>query len=805
MPKADQKTVSQVFSDAKLQVPLYQRSYAWEPQQVEDLLNDIDYVYRRRYGSPNARSVTTAPSDADSNDTNGNSDVYHYFGTLVLNARGKQDMMGSEWTVYDIIDGQQRLTTTNVFIACIVEELEAIADAFDAAGLGKEDLPEGVVRAPGYLATNYTENYLKLGDRKEGRHLEPGELTEAAYAELIIDQGDPQTILDDDERLVPEKKLARAKKIIQKWIREKRELFLGDEDLGQAMEADLLEYYTAIKRYTGVLTSQFKLTSQEVESTDEAGRLFEAVNDRGRDITLADKVKSYLIYVSGEFDTLDSEAVARRFNDAVETVAQYATDDDDIDQLVQFHWELFTGEYKKVRKNRSGPTPIHRRIKESPRHIPLERDPEEVATWVNNYVDTLSSVSKSYVQANYLDVFNRQTDVSPQVQARVKSLHNINFSNIAPLIIAAIERYDADSPEFARIATLCEVYSFRVYQVAKRSQRTARREFKEAAHRLYASEFEDGFVEDLFGEAVVDPPYENPAVAVDEVTAYLDNYIGRHCPDNDFVEYLTRSDIIQGSDTRGWPGFCNKGAIRFLLFEYEKHLRQEKNTDTSLKMLPSVMDLNEFTIEHIAPRTPETSAAELENHEENVNRLGNLALLGPKDNPSASNDDYATKYEEIYQDAQMEILGDDLPAPAAGWDVDALDARARDIVAFALDHWSGESAAVVTIAQGSSDAAEEAATDPRTDTAFTIRDDAQRTYAEDVDADPSRVKLVRQGDADMPSSGADGVTELPQCSCGALYTRISDGEDDTEMYECVCGSSLEAPNLAGITRSVLAD
>lgn len=93
----------------------------------------------------------------------------------------------------------------------------------------------------------------------------------------------------------------------------------------------------------------------------------------------------------------------------------------------------------------------------------------------------------------------------------------------------------------------------------------------------------------------------------------------------------------------------------------------------------------------------------------------------------------------------------------------------------------------------------------RTDTAFNIRDDAQRTYAEDVDADPSRVKLVRQGDADMPSSGADGVTELPQCSCGALYTRISDGEDDTGMYECVCGASLEAPNLAGITRSVLAD
>lgn len=90
------KTVSQDFSDAKLQVPLYQRSYAWESQQVEDLLNDIDYVNRRCYGSPKACSVTTAPSDADSNDTNGNSDVHHYFGTSGLNARGKQDIMGWE-------------------------------------------------------------------------------------------------------------------------------------------------------------------------------------------------------------------------------------------------------------------------------------------------------------------------------------------------------------------------------------------------------------------------------------------------------------------------------------------------------------------------------------------------------------------------------------------------------------------------------------------------------------------------------------------------------------------------------------
>lgn len=732
--------------------------------------------------------------------------MYHYFGTVVLNAREKQDMMGSEWTVYDIIDGQQRLITTNVFIACIIEELEAVASAFADAGMDEEDLPSGVVRLPNHLATNYVEDYLKFGDDKKGRHLEPGELTEDAYAELIIDQQPPEYILDDNDRLVPEKKLATAKQLIQNWIHGKRDTFLGEDGLERTSKDDLLDYYTALERYMGVLTTQFKLTSQEIESTDEAGRLFEAVNDRGRDITLADKVKSYLIYVSGEFETLDSEGVARRFNSAVETVAQYATDDEDIDQLVRFHWELFTGEYKKVRESRSGPTAIHRRIKESPRHIPLERDANEVERWVNNYVDTLSDVAKSYVKVNYLEVFDRETSVDESVQARIKSLHNINFSNIAPLVIAAVERYDTDSSEFARIATLCEVYSFRVYQVVKRSSRTARREFKEAAHRLYASDFDDAFVEDLFGGAVTDSPYENTDVAIDEVTAYLDNYIGRHCPDNEFIEHLARSDVISGSGTRGWPGFCNKSAIRFLLFQYERHLREKESGDTSLKMLPTAMSLSEFEIEHIAPENPDAAAAELVDHGENVHRLGNLALLGPQDNKTATNNEYQTKYDEIYEDAQMKMLGDDLPTPAEGWDVDAVDSRTRDIIEFALDYWSGESAAVVTVARGSSPSSEEAVKDPRTNAAFTIRKDAQNRYAADTEVHPSRVKLVLQDSGDdTPDLDGESVTKLSQCPCGALYTRIRYGEEETELYECVCDEILEAPNLAGTNQRLTID
>lgn len=71
------------LTDKTYQIPLYQRAYAWEDEQIEQLIEDI--------------------SDA-AEDSN------YYLGSLVVADKGQY---------YEVIDGQQRLTTLMLLLYCI--------------------------------------------------------------------------------------------------------------------------------------------------------------------------------------------------------------------------------------------------------------------------------------------------------------------------------------------------------------------------------------------------------------------------------------------------------------------------------------------------------------------------------------------------------------------------------------------------------------------------------------------------------------------------------------------------------------
>lgn len=68
----------QTVGDCRFRIPLYQRPYAWEPKQVKQLLNDLYEAF-------------------------GNPSNTYYVGIL--------SVVESEGNMYDLIDGQQRITT----------------------------------------------------------------------------------------------------------------------------------------------------------------------------------------------------------------------------------------------------------------------------------------------------------------------------------------------------------------------------------------------------------------------------------------------------------------------------------------------------------------------------------------------------------------------------------------------------------------------------------------------------------------------------------------------------------------------
>lgn len=149
--------LEQVLQDKLLNVGDYQRPYAWEEKQLADLWADIDLL-----GS-----------------------LPHYTGTLVLQDMGdtRTSRSGQVLTNFDVVDGQQRLTTCMVLLERLRRALVRIAD--DDAAEAAHDLerllhvnidgvPRPRLQLAGALRDFFTDSILG-DDAPEGDHLQLGD------------------------------------------------------------------------------------------------------------------------------------------------------------------------------------------------------------------------------------------------------------------------------------------------------------------------------------------------------------------------------------------------------------------------------------------------------------------------------------------------------------------------------------------------------------------------------------------------------------------------------------------------------
>lgn len=95
--KPDMLSIKELLSKDKYIIPMYQRNYAWEESHLKQLVQDVwDSV---------------------------NSERHYYIGTLVVHAR-KDGML-------ETIDGQQRLTTLNIMMCALKNEIYDNSSLFD--------------------------------------------------------------------------------------------------------------------------------------------------------------------------------------------------------------------------------------------------------------------------------------------------------------------------------------------------------------------------------------------------------------------------------------------------------------------------------------------------------------------------------------------------------------------------------------------------------------------------------------------------------------------------------------------------
>ena len=575
------ETVSSFFGHQRIEysIPAYQRAYSWEELQTKTFLDDLL-----------------------EHKNNSESNPYCY-GNILLEAI-------SEGKKYEIIDGQQRITTLSIFI-------RALLNTFSE----RIKMGTNLLNSDGDPINVEAEEDIYFKDHGIVR-LRPTPYDQACFDTIIVDN------YDDFNCITPsQERMLNAKKYFS-------------EELKKLSNEDLISIFETVQN---AIVNHIELTGKK-----ESALMFELQNNRGKELTNLEKLKSFLmyqLYVHSNSDETSSniDMVTNYFNPIYNIVNQMSlqivsNDEENINDSVNEDSILIYHSYAYSRKNFS-----YRNINdiiEEYKAIPIN----EKVSWIINYSKELYS-SFTSIQ-NVLAMNDIYLD-------KLKKMKMPFF--VYPFIIKGCKNSDS----LPKLFKLLEVLSFRYKLIGSRADIRGR-----------LNELIRGFNGDVdaLSKAMKDKMEE----------AY---YWG----DKKFLEILN-GNMFQNS-------------MRYYLFwEYERFLQikgYEINGNVTIK---------DESIEHISPQTePDEKVAtgyqidqngfySQEYRENNINRLGNLMLMSQPHNSSVGNKPFAEKLESykknplLRQHIKIADYVEDESNPV--WDATTIEKRHSDIISFAKERWA---------------------------------------------------------------------------------------------------------------------
>lgn len=518
-----QQSLKQFFASKIFEVPKYQRSYAWERQNVNELFTDIKEAL----------------------DTKSN----HYVGTVVLAKTDRDE-------VFNIVDGQQRLTTIVLFISVIIRQLEDQED---------RDF--------------YRRYYIK---ERGNFKLTPLERDKNFYFSL----------LEGDASLEPQSKS-------QRFLLEAH----GEmENIIKVSIPDPLQFLKAIETLS-------MLEFIEKNESD-AIRIFQTVNDRGRDLSRMDKMKSLLFYYSnkylgGEYDNdinVKFGEIFELYDDikqcaekqGINSISSRQFSEDDLlrQHHICFSAESYDPTAQQVLDNVKSALSSRRTPAEVPR----------LASYIKAYLDSLLV---------YIQSFSRVIGRTQSDPKYYKLFSILGMSTVLYPVIGQMEKHsllDQTLPtKQVRVLDMIEIIDVRVLKI------------REYAGKKHLAEF----AFDL----------NSGAWSIDRIENYLVWFNAHEISNDRFRDYLS-----------GYSYYKQTGLMRLLFIDYCERL---KNKIYSIDDLKAIMD-REPTLEHILSQSPKFKPRAFgfrneEEYEEHKELIGNLTLLEKSINSSIKNADLVDK------------------------------------------------------------------------------------------------------------------------------------------------------------------
>lgn len=304
-------TIMTIFDGTRIfNIPIYQRAYSWGGENLSDFLTDLLNQYKDRK---------------------------YFLGSFLFHVNGKRN----DFTIVDVVDGQQRLTTFIIFMTCLIKELSA--------------------KGSNLVSARTTRIFIKDDDvyKLELSNEDSSFLHNYILAEYPLEKIEIKT---------PSQSLLCNAKLFFYDELKKYDLGMLEKLYRTSTDADVLLYV--------------------VEEINTATQIFELLNDRGKKLTDLEAVKSFLMYniglVSKNPDQLIKN-IQSNFGEIYRLIERCEIDERDV---IRYHTIAFEGSGEDAKQF----------IKSKVLKAIQNDTPENAIKLISNYATRLKESFEVFVQ-----------------------------------------------------------------------------------------------------------------------------------------------------------------------------------------------------------------------------------------------------------------------------------------------------------------------------------------------------------------------------------------------------------------------
>jgi hypothetical protein len=560
-------------------IPKYQRAYAWTSDSVSDFINDLKTCFEKR----------------KSNDS-----MAHFFGGILSVQHRVTGAFNQH--KYEIIDGQQRIATFTLLVACLIKfynDLEA--EAKSTGDSTNESIIKGRIE-------KLTERFIEFNQEVQRRTtsvevLELSKADDVFYKELIHNMN-PVPSRDSHHKIL------KAYSDLSDFVGKIVNSTVRIED-----KIDNLEIIQDI------LDNDFTILHMVTDNRNDAFRLFQVINDRGTNLTDGDLLRA---------KTLELLEGFQQQQDAVERLWDEILVDTPSETNNYLNWI-----YESYQGNRPQQNVLFDLFRDKffPQHLQLNltlHDAQQIYLQVKNIHEEIIKCRK-LVQGQWL--YAEQQPVTGWDRSRLSILLvELGHTLSIPLFLAASK---LDHRIFSEIVQIVERAFFR--------------------YKLICNQHVTPLKAVYYQEALV--IRQNPAsYSTATLKSKLQALITTKAADQIFCNNLSTLEYQESG---------NNKPLKYFLMAIEYYYQWYKNGGVGAPVCVDKSRIYDFagtSIEHIYPRN--ALVGDIDSSIEPLkNTLGNSTIMDPAQNNVGSNDNFNIK-RLLYQVSSV-VLTQEIGAKSA--------------------------------------------------------------------------------------------------------------------------------------------